>query len=213
MASHPVLFDFDNMGFLTPGRLFAGFPKSRHGLSKDLAPREILLIEMGAGDLLSIAGPIERDALSLVAFDDRGQDASSLLGLSADTPLDTTLSDCRPLLGWLAARGGDPAERVMTASMPENPDQLVLSTQTPLSLWVIHTLTREGLSHGAASRGPIHVTHQPKARSGPVLPPELGVVRDEFTVTRGTGRAYELKRGETVQIIDIEINRAARTIR
>ncbi len=159
---------------------------------------------MGAGDLLSIAGPIEHQALSLVAFDERGQEALGLLGLTADAPLDTTLSDCSPLLGWLAARGGAPVAQVMTAIIPAHPDQLVLSTQSPLSLWVIHTLTREGLSHGAASRGPVHVMHQPKARTGPVLPPELGVVRDEFTVTRGTGLAYELKRGEIVQIIDIE---------
>lgn len=37
-----------------------------------------------------------------------------------------------------------------------------------------------------------------------MLPPPLGDVRDEFTVSRGTAQAYEVKPGEVVQIIDID---------
>ncbi|MFA3920336.1 DUF1989 domain-containing protein [Ruegeria hyattellae] len=48
------------------------------------------------------------------------------------------------------------------------------------------------------------MTHKPAQTGGLLLPEPLGELRDEFTVPRGTGFAYEVKSGEILQIIDIE---------
>ncbi|SNT73869.1 aminomethyltransferase [Paracoccus seriniphilus] len=45
---------------------------------------------------------------------------------------------------------------------------------------------------------------QPASGNDPLLPPLLGDTRDEFTLPRATAMAYELKKGEFLQIIDVE---------
>lgn len=204
MPSHPVMFDFSNVGLLTPARHFAGFPDTPQGVLREIAPRELTLIEITAGDLLRIAGPVAANSLSLIAFNEHGEDALASLGLRADSALDPTLADCESLLGWLAAKGARTDTAIMAAQLPASADQIILKSDTRLSIWVVHCMRRDALTHGPLSGGTISITHQTRNRSAPVLPPELGSVRDEFTIRRGTARAYELARGEYVQIIDIE---------
>jgi len=44
----------------------------------------------------------------------------------------------------------------------------------------------------------------PTGQNEPILPPPLGKVIDEFTVSRATAQSYELKKGQFVQVIDVE---------
>ena len=107
MSSYSVLHDFSNMGFVTPGRSFAGFPKARHGTARVMAPRDVARVEMKPGDLLSLAGAWSEGALLAVAFDPQGGCGLSRLGLPADAALNPGLADCAEMTGWIASQGGD----------------------------------------------------------------------------------------------------------
>ncbi|MEL7091812.1 MAG: DUF1989 domain-containing protein [Pseudomonadota bacterium] len=58
------------------------------------------------------------------------------------------------------------------------------------------------LSHGGGGRVTIAV--QPPANGDVALPDPLGRVVDEWRVSRGTAQAYTLKKGQFVQVIDVE---------
>jgi len=204
MLGYPVLHDFNNVGLVSAARRFAGFPKAIRGSVKDIAPRDAVKMALDAGDLLSISGPDGPAEISLVAFDARGHGALDLLGLEADGALDPDAADCAALTGWVAARGGDPTAPMQAARIPAGALPVVLSARSRVTVWIVHALSREDLIAGTPLAGAFRVALQPKDTSGPVLPPELGEVRDEFTVTRGTGLAYEVRRGEFIQVIDVE---------
>ncbi|MCU0904356.1 MAG: aminomethyltransferase family protein [Tabrizicola sp.] len=204
MFGYPVIHDFNNVGSSSAGRRFAGFPKSRHGSVKLLAPREAAKVELAEGDLLSIGETARSGSISIAAFGPRGEDALGLVGLGTDGAFDPAMADCAALWAWIASQGGDPTAEVPAARVPAESLPVVLSARSRVTIWVIAALSRDDLISGTSDAGPVRIAHQPKNTSGPVLPPVLGEVRDEFTVTRGTGQAYQVRRGEFIQIIDVE---------
>ncbi|MEL6968444.1 MAG: DUF1989 domain-containing protein, partial [Pseudomonadota bacterium] len=119
-----------------------------------------------------------------------------------------TLYDPRTLNALLASRGAaqqqaealalfDPATKpgdIFTIRMIE--DALVVA---------IAPLSRDYLTQGGG--GQFTIDHQPNNDASDrlaVLPDPLGKVLDEFIVPRATAQAYELKRGQFVQIMDVE---------
>lgn len=204
MLRYPVVHDFNNVGYSSAARRFPGFPKALHGSAKDLVPRDAQKLELRSGDLLSISGAQGPVSIRIAAFDARGKDALHLLGLKAEAPLDHTLADCGELTGWIASQGGESAADIPVAGIPAASLPIVLSARSPVTVWIISALCCDDLIGGAPTADTVRVTHQPKDTSGVVLPPELGEVREEFTVKRGTGHAYEVRRGEFIQVIDVE---------
>lgn len=71
-------------------------------------------------------------------------------------------------------------------------------------VYVIAPITDGYVESGGG--GSFAVTVQPPAGSpsGLTLPEPLGKVIDEFRVDRGTARAYQLRKGQFVQVIDVE---------
>lgn len=204
MSGYLVTHDFDNVGFSSTARSFAGFPKALHGSMKDIVPRQAIKMELRTGDLLSISGVEGSVSIKISAFGARGEDALKLLGLKADGPLDTTLADCAELKAWIASQGGETSAEIMVAGVPSDSLPLVFAAKSRMTIWIINALPNEDLITSANNADSVSITHQPKDTSGIILPPALGEIRDEFTVKRGTGHAYEVRRGEYLQIIDVE---------
>ncbi|MEL7097734.1 MAG: DUF1989 domain-containing protein [Pseudomonadota bacterium] len=123
------------------------------------------------------------------------------MNLALPSLLDGSLFDAAPLLGWITGHGGNMLEATRGTVLPLTSEAAVLTTASPLTIWVIHLQDAAGLVAGE-TQGAVTLYHQ-LALCTVALPAPLGPVRDEFTVTRGSARAYELMRGETVQIIDI----------
>ncbi|WP_377189729.1 DUF1989 domain-containing protein [Ruegeria meonggei] len=203
MSTDAILHEFSNNGHATPARLFAGFQKPGHERTLVLAPREVRKIAMRPDDLLSIAGVWSEGELHVSAFDVRGKDALSTIGLAASGQLNSDEFDLTELVGWIAAHGGDCNACIAAAHLPASDDQFVLRASSPITLWLSRVSDRDQLVSGFGG-GSITITHQPVERTNLILPCPLGDVRDEFTVTRGTGISYELEQGETLQIIDVE---------
>ncbi|MFA3919876.1 DUF1989 domain-containing protein [Ruegeria hyattellae] len=158
---------------------------------------------MRPDDLLSITGVWSEGELQVSAFDAHGKDALSTIGLAASGQVNSTGADLTKLVGWIAAQGGDCNAYIAAARLPGSDDQFVLRARGPVTLWLSRVSDRDQLVSGFGG-GSITITHQPSGRTGRILPDPLGDVRDEFTVTRGTGTSYELKQGEILQIIDVE---------
>ncbi len=203
MRAPPILHDFSNIGFSGHGRAFPGFPKNKHNVTRHLSPRETLKFEMRAGDLLSIEGLSSSDSVLLVAFDETGSSALSQFGLKASGPLNFEEFDSREMIGWIDKNGGDTAAKIAASKLHGAIEQAVITASARVTLWAISPLLTHALIDGER-RSNLRLIHQPATRTGLMLPDPLGEVRDEFTIARGTGFAYELKKGEIVQIIDVE---------
>ncbi|MDP5217307.1 DUF1989 domain-containing protein [Ruegeria sp. 2205SS24-7] len=198
-----VLHEFTNVGFQGPGRRFPGFPPQAAGRTQMLAAREAALIELASGDLISIEGVSAQTPLKLAAFTKDGSCALAALGLVANEKLATDAFDSARFIGWLAAHGGYRDGPVRCCDLTDDTSPLILKASQPIRLWLIRPAAATTLIEGG-SGGSISVTHRPASSCAALLPDPLGDVRDEFTVPRGTGFAYQVKAGEILQIIDVE---------
>jgi aminomethyltransferase len=199
----PVLREFSNIGFDGARRRFPGFSSRASLYSHSLFPRDACRFDLKTGDLLSLETPLSKQSATLLVFDATGQVNPAALGLTQNGLVNFDAFDHRALLGWYAGLGGESlADAAVTQLDLDN--LLVFSAKTDCIVWVIRELPIETLAYGALA-GQITVTKTVAAPAiDDLLPPPLGEIRDEFTVSRGTAAAYEVAEGETVQIIDVE---------
>ncbi len=200
MAQYAILREFENVGFSCPGRAFPGFPKLTGAKVHVLSPRAGRRFDLATGDLLSLT--VEGDFAEIAGFDAQGVPGFASLALTPNGNLDTSRCDCGEILGWLNARGGR-TTGVAIARINHSEEPIVLRATGSVTVWVFHPSSIHELVSGSHETQ-VHVTHQPAANSGRILPPALGDVREEFTVTRGTATAYRVREGEYLQIIDID---------
>lgn len=187
---------------MSGGRLFPGFVSSAKPKLTQIFPRQAHAFSVQQGDLLRIDTTGQDVRLALLAFAVDGQRSEAAFGLPDTQPLTQTDFDVTPLTVWLASHGGDASALQTAILLTQTSEPLVLSAPHAATVWLISGESSSDLV-GGASAGPINIWHQP-ADDTIILPPPLGEVRDEFTIKRGTARAYELFKGESVQIIDVE---------
>ncbi|WP_424987510.1 DUF1989 domain-containing protein [Microbulbifer sp. S227A] len=133
----------------------------------------------------------------------------SALGLpdAVGDRLDSTRFDHRQMTAMAGARDSrlEDARALRIFDRETAPgDTYIAKVSTDCDLFVIVPVTDGYLTRGGG--GTMSVTVKPPAGSDSavILPEPLGKVRDEWRVSRGTAQAYELKKGEFVQIIDVE---------
>ena len=206
MIQEGVLRPFSNVGFASPARSFPGLPSKAKALRRLLQPRDARRIDLSEGDLVSIQGLDPHERLPLLVFDHRGSLAPHLLGLSSGSSVRLEDIDAEELSAWLANHGAiaQPNYEVAEVIGGDGGDSVVLKAAGDCYLWALRPLATQALV-ACATSPMVEIQHQP-ASSDPsaFLPPLLGDLREEFTVSRGTASAYELAEGEVVQVIDIE---------
>ncbi|MEO0913465.1 MAG: urea carboxylase-associated family protein, partial [Pseudomonadota bacterium] len=168
-----------------------------------LSPRQAIRLELAAGDLLQVPGESEGPPVRISAFDGSGHCALAHLDLKGDAPLNLADFSATELVGWIEAQGGKVEAGPNAATLREGGEETVLKAKAACTVWLIRAVSGEHVVNGGGG-GTLLVTHTSAARNSPWLPDPLGAVREEFTIPRGTGKAYELRRGEYVQIIDVE---------
>ena len=80
----------------------------------------------------------------------------------------------------------------------------LFKTIADLTLFVIASAKPDFMSEGGGSRFSVRIQQEGAATADWLLPEPLGRVRDEWRVNRGTAKAYEVKKGQFIQIIDVE---------
>ena len=166
------------------------------------------LFMISSGDLLAITDEEGGAALLALPFNAGGHLAPGAIGLEESrlSPLEPGKQDERNILAWLQSRGVDQtcltAARLFgTGSQPG--DQIVLKAHEPAEVWLVIAAGPQTIIEGAGG-GSAVVEIKRALGNSPRLPDPARRVRDEFQVDRGTAKAYELAKGEYVQVIDIE---------
>jgi len=86
-------------------------------------------------------------------------------------------------------------------------EEFIIKVQSATTLWILVdplVINDDERIHLGGMGGSINYQHTRGGRAAEQLPEPFGEIRDEFTVPRGSALSYELKAGETLQIIDVE---------
>jgi len=196
-----ALRQFSNIGHASSARIFAGFPGTDTPQEVEVGARDAVRFDLRVGDLISLAPvgpPVEAFVL---AFDERGQDALPTFGIQSGATLPSESFDDEQLAAWCLANGGTPGPWGGAAIPLEEP--LQFKATADCTLWVVRPVTRADAVSGTGAAG-LLVSVKSAGETTSVLPPPMGEVRDEFTVSRATARSYEVQKGEVIQIIDLE---------
>ncbi|MEM6482678.1 MAG: DUF1989 domain-containing protein [Pseudomonadota bacterium] len=203
MLEKVILSEFRNIAFAGGQRVFPGFPEKSETLRRRLGPREAKRFDLSAGDVLSALPLGPGQSLALLVYDESGGIAPERLALTAPDHVRKDEFDHAELEGWLSSNGSKPTPSYK-ASVISLAELTPFAASQDCTVWALRpAYTTDFVEQ--ASEGLIEVAIKPAiAGRCAILPPPLGDVRDEFTVDRGTARAYELAPGEIVQIIDVE---------
>ncbi len=201
MVAGDALRKILNVGHNSPARMFPGFRSFSDVETLRLGPRRAEKLTLRAGDMMSLCAPSGPTEIALLAFDRQGRDGLAVLGLSTTTMLGPEEFDSARLEAWLDARGAEPSRYPSVCIELE--DNVELLAKDDLTVWAIQPDDRQAVVEGA-TRPQASVLVKRHAQGDPVLPDPLGEVREEFTVPRGTARAYSVSAGEIVQVIDVE---------
>ncbi|MEM7302633.1 MAG: DUF1989 domain-containing protein [Pseudomonadota bacterium] len=118
-----------------------------------------------------------------------------------------TTFDSREMGARLSGRGTrlDAAETVSVFDANTEPGEVFqFKVQKDTRLFVVSPLSPDFLKVGGGGRFVVRVKEGGAHARRCTLPEPLGRVRDEWRVERGTAHAYEIKKGQFVQIIDVE---------
>ncbi|MGB1156217.1 MAG: DUF1989 domain-containing protein [Alphaproteobacteria bacterium] len=202
MIAPDVLMTFDNVGYAARGRAFAGFPRHANHSAAIVEPHGVEMFSLSSGDLVQIESAAPPAVIWIVAVGRGGGDAAASLGLLGGETLDVASMPEGALHGWLRAHGLS-AERKLPATRAAVPGEpLVLKAQADSTLWLVNAVETNALIEGQ-SFGSFTVTHS-RQNARDAFPTPLGHVVEEIFVPRGTAKAYELRAGQKVQIIDLE---------
>ena len=193
-----LLRQFTNVGMHSRFRTFPGFPAPSEVEHQTLAPRGVCRVTLKTGDLVTLSGSGASVWLAVLGAD--GRSALAALGLEDGSAIAPGLVDGAEVFGWAQAQGLSPED--LPVSEMSIADPVILRASGPCIAWVLYPAGARNVVSGTA--GPEVQIAVSRAATDRPLPDPLGTVLDEFTVTRGTARAYALGRGQYVQIIDIE---------
>jgi len=206
-------------GFNSHSRQYRGY----HGnqLRRTLRPARPVKIEFKQGDLLRLINNDGATPVLLLSVNASGDSDFKAIGLEANAkePLAKTVgaentnsakSGVKEILTWHASYGGEAKQdRLQTTTVFDEltpaGESFTLRASTDVTLWLLvhpsNLLSDDRIAVGGMG-GSITFEHISENQSGMALPEPFGDVREEFTIPRGTAKAYTLEEGETVQVID-----------
>lgn len=189
------------MGSYNRGRNFAGFQDVDAPTRFLIEPRGCLRISLSKGDILQLGADGLKDPLALLVFGPNGERIEAQFGLPSVSPLQSADFDHAALKGWLEGCGGSFCETLTATQIDTQEEPLVLCAPQDCDAALVLPLSPNRLVEGPA----VTAVEIAIKRSGPAgrLPDPIGDVRDEFTVDRATAHAYEVRKGETLQIVDV----------
>ncbi len=80
----------------------------------------------------------------------------------------------------------------------------LLKAPVDITLFIIVPVAQGFMAAGGGGRVNVCIQEDGRRNTDLLLPEPLGKVRDEWHVNRGTAKAYEVKRGQFIQVIDVE---------
>ncbi len=202
--SEANIYKFHNGVNDSHGRLFPGMYAPHAAEAWNIGPRDAKRFNLGAGDLLSITSDYNSGPFAVIAYDEHGHNVLRSVGLSSENHLDVDDFACGEFHGWIDSMGGSFNQKVPAALVnAEQGEPFILKASIACSLWIAVPSARHHVVAGYDT-GSISVSLKRAQSETLLLPEPLGDIREEFTISRGTAKAYELRKGDIVQIIDVE---------
>ncbi len=167
-------------------------------------------IHVPAGAIVSIQHVDGGSAAWLTALSDT-QNAFGLSAIEMPQQADACPApetyDTREMRHLIEARDGslDTMQSARIFGTKEAPGEThILKMRTTAELFVILPKSPDYLSHGGGGMLRVDVKLPEGLNSDLLLPDPLGRIVDEWRIPRGTAKAYEVKKGQFVQVIDVE---------
>lgn len=216
-----------NGGFDSAERAYHGFSQTPGRRDYQIRPANPVRCALHEGDLVTITNTEGATSVWLIPFDSDGQSHLESIGVEAGSSAklqklnDIARCDERQIQTWLDANGASVASRSAQATgsqlqgyrvfdrQSDAGELFTLRAREPIDLWLVIASNHEEVAAGGAG-GYMQISVKPAAasiRQQDQLPDPLGdrgAVRDEFTISRSSAQAYEVKAGEFIQIIDVE---------
>ncbi|WP_419914269.1 DUF1989 domain-containing protein [Hoeflea sp.] len=199
------IFAPESGGLLSPGIRYVGFAERSQNSSLQIRYGETGRVKVGSGDLVTITCVDGGASILVAAIDSSGANALEQLDLKQHEIPDETVHgvDRSTLDGWLEARGASASAvcfaRLFEVGTPAA-ERFTFRSQTDCTLWLASPADAAMVTEGGGGTFAVDIAHSSPAS---LLPDPLGDVRDEFTVDSGTARAYEVRKGDFIQVIDI----------
>lgn len=115
--------------------------------------------------------------------------------------------DSRSMDAIATGRGGSLGDATALSvfdPLCEAGESFLIKTREKIRLFVVSPVSSEFLAAGGGGRFSVHFQAQGVQDDAIRLPEPFGKIRDEWRVSRGTAKAYEVKKGQFLQVIDVE---------
>lgn len=189
-------------------RLYRGLNQA-NCLRQDVGYGEVGRIRAPSGSVVSITHVDGGSSIWLTALaeDRRVFDLSALdLPSSAAEPVVLGRFDDRMMRELIAARGGSlenaSGQRLFGDGAPG--ESFIFRLRQKAEVFVIAPIAPDYICAGGGAAIRIEVKPPDGQTNDLLMPDPLGKMVDEFRVSRGTAKAYEVKKGQFVQVIDVE---------
>lgn len=179
-------------------------------LRVDVLCGEAVRVDLRAGSILSITNTDGGAAAWLTAITpgsrsfDPGVAASDIL---AWQPLGVDQFDSREMAALIANRDGTLGDATMLPIFDADSDAgavYVTKVTHDAVAFVISPVSRTFVERGGGGRLAVYVQPPAQGMSEMMLPRPLGRIKDEWRIERGTAHAYEVQKGQFIQVIDVE---------
>ena len=179
-------------------------------LSKDVLCGEAQRLDVQAGTVVSIISVDGGSIAQVTALrtDQRDFTAFAILPDEKEaTPLSHSAFDSREMLAATAERGGSLANATALTLFDNETEPgalFVTKLEADCILFVCAPVEPGFVENGGGGRFAVKLQPPVNALHDFALPRPLGKVRDEWRVPRGTALAYEVQKGQFIQVIDVE---------
>jgi len=215
------LYQPDGGGFDSNARHYRGYNPQR--AVRTLRPSRPVKLSLASGDLVKLLNCDGATPVLLCAVNEAGESDFSSIGLD-NNPLikltdlampdsvNSTSAGLSEILAWHRTLGG--ADKTSGLELAQ-----IFDFNTPIgelftvraigtvTLWILvhpdSVLSDKRLLTGGMG-GAITFEHVRNEIALQTLPEPFGDVREEFTIPRGTAKAYTVEEGECIQIIDVD---------
>jgi aminomethyltransferase len=177
---------------------------------EDVLCGEAVRLDVRAGSTLSITN-VDGGATAYLSLLLPDQAFFSIAALSGAIPDQVQLPhdafDSREMFALTEARGGSIADAKAIAVFDANSESnalYVTKIKQDCAVFVIAPVDRKFIETGGGSRFAVRVQPPTGASEDFLLPRPLGRIKDEWRIPRGTALAYEVQKGQFIQVIDVE---------
>lgn len=184
--------------------------KSVNRLKLDILWGEVGQVDLPAGAVISVTN-VDGAATAWITAqtaDERSFSLSAIeLPAEKSIPMDSAKFDSRTMAAIANNRDGclSSARAYSVFDHSTAPGETFITRlRAPATLVVIAPVDRDFVTSGGGARFSVEIKLPEGGSAEANLPDPLGKVRDEWRVKRGTAHAYELGKGQFVQVIDVE---------